>query len=167
MCAAMLVFWATSSPASGQGGGGRGVGPGRGAGVPTPAGPRGGAGGRRGAPDRDGATQAAVGTGEISGVVVVLGSGSPVRRAQVTLSGQELRGNRTALTDDQGRFVFHVLPAGRFNLTVNKAGHVSVSYGAKRPGRPGTPIQLADGQRVEKLSIALAARRRDHRRGRR
>ena len=80
---------------------------------------------------------------------------TPVRRAQVTLSGQELRGNRTTLTDDQGRFAFHVLPAGRFSLTVNKAGHVSVSYGAKRPGRPGTPIQLADGQRVEKLSIGL------------
>ena len=112
-------------------------------------------GGRGAAPDRDGATQAAVGTGEIGGVVVVLGSGSPVRRAQVTLSGQELRGNRTALTDDQGRFVFQVLPAGRFNLSVNKAGHVTTSFGAKRPGRPGTPIQLADGQRIEKLSIAL------------
>ncbi len=90
-----------------------------------------------------------------AGFVVVLGSGSPVRRAQVTLSGQELRGNRTALTDDQGRFVFQVLPAGRFNLSVNKAGHVTTSFGAKRPGRPGTPIQLADGQRIEKLSIAL------------
>ena len=156
MCAAVLVLWATSAPASGQGGGGRGVGPGRGAGVPTPAGPRGGgAGGRLGAPDRDDASQGAVGTGEIGGVVVLLGSGSPVRRAQVTLSGQELRGSRTTLTDDQGRFAFHVLPAGRFGLTVNKAGHVSVSYGAKRPGRPGTPIQLADGQRLEKLSIAL------------
>jgi protocatechuate 3,4-dioxygenase beta subunit len=88
-------------------------------------------------------------------VVVVLGSGGPVRRAQVTLSGQELRGNRTALTDDQGRFAFQVLPAGRFTLTATKPGHVNVSYGAKRPGRPGTPIQLADGQRLEKLSIAL------------
>jgi hypothetical protein len=157
LCAATLVLWAASSPANGQDSGGRGAGPGRGgAGLPTPAGPRGGGeGGRGAAPNRDGATQPAVGTGEISGVVVVLGSGSPVRRAQVTLSGQELRGSRTALSDDQGRFVFHVLPAGRFNLSVNKPGHVATAYGAKRPGRPGTPIQLADGQRVEKLSIAL------------
>jgi hypothetical protein len=73
----------------------------------------------------------------------------------VTLAGQELRGNRTALTDDQGRFTFQVLPAGRFTLTASKPGHVNVSYGAKRPGRPGTPIQLGDGQRLEKLSIAL------------
>ena len=141
--AVLLVLWTSGSPVSGQGGGGRGVGPGRGGagrGVPTPT--------------RDDATQA-VGTGEISGVVVLLGSGGPVRRAQVTLSGQELRGNRTGLTDDQGRFAFQVLPAGRFTLTASKPGHVNVSYGAKRPGRPGTPIQLADGQRVEKISIAL------------
>ena len=153
LSAAALVFWLTSAPASGQGGGGRGVGPARGTGAPGQPGGRGA--GRGMTPERDGATQVAVGTGEVSGVVVVLGNGSPVRRAQVTLSGQELRGNRTSLTDDQGRFAFQVLPAGRFTLSVSKPGHVSTSYGAKRPGRPGTPIQLADGQRLEKLSIAL------------
>ena len=136
-----LVFGTSGSPVSGQAG--RGVGPG----------PRGGGRGVP-APSRDDTTQV-VGTGEISGVVVVLGGGSPVRRAQVTLSGQELRGNRTAVTDEQGRFAFQVLPAGRFTLTASKPGHVNVSYGAKRPGRPGTPIQLTDGQRLEKLAIAL------------
>ena len=153
LAAVLTVFWATSSTADGQGRGAGGVGPGRGeAGMPGPVAGRGG----RGAPERDTATQgAAVGTGEISGVVVLLGAGTPVRRAQVTLSGQELRGNRFTVTDDQGRFAFPVLPAGRFNLQVNKPGHVSVSYGAKRPGRPGTPIQLADGQKIEKLSIAM------------
>jgi protocatechuate 3,4-dioxygenase beta subunit len=142
-CAAALVLWTGTPAVGGQAGGRGGVGPGRGAGG------RGGPG-----PARDEAAQP-VGTGEISGVVVVLGGGTPVRRAQVTLSGQELRGNRMAVTDDQGRFAFQVLPAGRFTLNASKAGHVNVSYGAKRPGRPGTPIQLADGQRVEKLSIAL------------
>jgi protocatechuate 3,4-dioxygenase beta subunit len=154
LCAVAVVLWVASSPASGQGGGGGAVGPGRSAGAPAPAGQ--GRVGRGAAPERDGASPpAAIGTGEISGVVFVLGNGAPVRRAQVTLSGPELRGQRTTVTDDQGRFTFQVVPAGRFNLTANKAGHVSSSYGAKRPGRPGTPIQLGDGQKVEKLGIAL------------
>src|SRR5262245_30119040 len=132
-CVAALVFWAGASPARGQDGGGGGVG-GRGGIGPG----RGGGGRGMPGPARDDGSDGAVGSGEISGVVVVLGSGSPVRRAQVTLSGQELRGNRTALTDDQGRFAFQVLPSGRFMLTASKPGHVNVSYGAKRPGRPGT-----------------------------
>jgi protocatechuate 3,4-dioxygenase beta subunit len=149
-----LVLGMSPSPIAAQGGGGRVGGPGRGLAAPGPAGQ--GRAGRGNGPDRDGASQsAAVGTGEISGVVVVLGTGTPVRRAQITLSGQELRGQRSAVTDDQGRFAFHVLPAGRFNLSASKAGHVTTSYGAKRPGRPGTPIQLVDGQKIDKLAIAL------------
>ena len=100
-------------------------------------------------------TPSVVGTGTISGAVVLEGTGSGVRRARVTLSGTELRGGRTAITDDQGRFAFTALPAGRFTMTASKAGFVDIAYGAKRSGRPGTPIQLSDGQKIEKAVIAL------------
>jgi hypothetical protein len=110
-------------------------------------------GGRLGQPRDD--NNSPVGTGEISGVVMVIGTGTPVRRGRVTLTGSELRGGRTAITDDQGRFAFQLLPAGRFFVTASKPGYVDVAYGAKRPGRPGTPIQLADAQRVDKLTIAI------------
>ena len=40
-------------------------------------------------------------------------------------------------------------------MTASKAGYVNITYGAKRPGRPGTPIQLADGQKLEKANISL------------
>ena len=40
-------------------------------------------------------------------------------------------------------------------MTASKAGYVDISYGAKRPGRPGTPIQLAEGQKLEKANITL------------
>ena len=83
------------------------------------------------------------------------GSGGPVRRARVTLSGAELRGGRSTLTNDEGQFTFAALPAGRFTLTASKAGYVDVPFGAKRPGRPGTPIQLADKQKLENANIAL------------
>lgn len=75
------------------------------------------------------------------------GSTQAARKVRVSLSGAELRGGRTAVTDDRGQFSFTALPAGRYNLSANKPGHVSVSYGQRQPGRPGTPIQLSDGQK--------------------
>ena len=77
------------------------------------------------------------------------GSTQPARRVRLTLSGAELRGGRTTITDDQGQFLFTALPAGRYNLTASKPGHVSVTYGQRSPGRPGTPIQLSDGQKFQ------------------
>lgn len=71
------------------------------------------------------------------------------------LTGAELRGGRSVVTDDQGRFTFQALPAGRFTMTASKPGFVDNTYGAKRPGRPGTPIQLADGQAFNRATITL------------
>jgi hypothetical protein len=139
-----LVLAATSL--AGQGGGGRGAGAGQG-----------GGGGRANFPPpvRDATEQTVVGTGGISGTVVLDGSGTAVRRARVSLAGPELRGGRSTFTDDQGRFNFQALPTGRFTLTASKAGFVDIAYGAKRAGRPGTPVQLAEGQNLTGLTIAM------------
>jgi uncharacterized protein (DUF2141 family) len=105
-------------------------------------------------PTRDQQTQQP-GTGVIAGTVVTEGSGNPVRRARVTLTAPELRGSRSMTTTDEGAFSFTALPAGRYNLSASKPGYVNITFGAKRPGRPGTPIQLIDGQKMEKASISL------------
>jgi hypothetical protein len=104
-----------------------------------------------GAPGTAGAAAAAgqVGTAVISGSVVVSGTGLPARKARVSLSASEGGVNRSATTDDQGQFSIGKLPAGRYSLSASKPGHLNASYGQARPGRPGTPIQLADGQRFE------------------
>ena len=82
--------------------------------------------------------------------VVVAGSGQPARKARVSLSGgNEVGGGRSTTTDDSGRFAFSALPEGRFNLSASKPGHITGTYGQRQPGRPGTPIQLADGQRLQ------------------
>jgi hypothetical protein len=141
-------------PGGRQGGGGGGFG--RQAGAPGgPEGPGGGRGQGRGQAGRGGDAQTAVGTGIISGVVITEGAGTPVRRARVMLAGTELRGGRSVITDDSGQFAFLSVPAGRFTMTASKSGYVDNAYGAKRAGRPGTPIQLADGQKLERTTITL------------
>ena len=94
-------------------------------------------------------------TGIIAGTVTVEGGGTPVRRARVTLTGAGLRPSRTATTNEQGQFSFPQLPAGRFTLGASKPGYVDITYGAKKPGRPGTPITLADGEKLDKINFHL------------
>lgn len=142
--AASLAAQTTQAPPptqAGQAQGAQGRGGGQGAGAQQPA--------------RDAQVQPATGTGVIAGTVLTEGSGGAVRRARVTLTGAELRGSRTATTSDQGAFAFTALPAGRYTLSASKPGYVNISYGARRAGRPGTPIQLVDGQKMEKAVISL------------
>ncbi len=82
--------------------------------------------------------------------MVVAGTGQPARRARVNLTGgNDVGGARSTSTDDAGRFAFSALPEGRFNLSASKPGHITGTYGQRQPGRPGTPIQLSDGQRLQ------------------
>jgi len=135
----LVISVATAAPAqppAGRGGG-RGVGRGQG---PPPGGP---------VPPREGrggGQPLAAGTAAVSGTVVVASTGQPARRARITLNATEGGGSRTAMTDDEGRYAFTSVGAGRYMLSASKTGHVGIIFGQTRPGRPGTPIQLTDGQ---------------------
>jgi protocatechuate 3,4-dioxygenase beta subunit len=94
------------------------------------------------------------GTGVIRGRVLALETGTPIRRAQVRISGQEVM-PKAALTDGEGRFEFRDLPAGRFTLQASKSGYVSVQFGQTRPYESGRPIELADKQVLENSDIAM------------
>ena len=99
------------------------------------------------------------GTGVIAGAVVTDESpAQPVRKAIVTVSGSALPNSRTTITDSAGKFAIGELPEGRFTITVKKAAYIPGAYGATRPGRPGTALALAAGQRADvTLTIARAA----------
>src|SRR5687768_7894323 len=92
------------------------------AGAQPPQG-RGGRGGRGqaqqpGQPrDGRGAQPLTAGTAAVSGMVVVAGTGQPARRARVTLNATEGGGSRTAMTDEEGRYTFDALGAGRYTLS--------------------------------------------------
>jgi hypothetical protein len=98
--------------------------------------------------------QAKTGTGKLRGRVLAADTGAVVRRAQVRINSPDI-GTKTAFTDGQGRYEFKDLPAGRFTLSVSKAGFVTMQYGQRRPFEPGRPIELADAQVMEKADVAL------------
>lgn len=100
-------------------------------------------------------TDAPRGTAIIRGQIVAADTGTPIRRAQVRISSAEAREGRLAATDAQGRFEIKELPAGRYTMTAAKGGFVSLQYGQRRPSESGTPIELGDGQTIDKLQIAL------------
>ncbi len=97
---------------------------------------------------------AKTGTGRLRGRVQAADTGAIVRRAQVRISSADI-GTKTAFTDAQGRYEFKDLPAGRFSLSVSKSGFVTMQYGQSRPFEPGRPIELTDGQVLEKADVAL------------
>ncbi len=99
--------------------------------------------------------EAPKGTAMLRGVVVAADTGAPVRRAQVRASSSESGDTRTTLTDEQGRFELRELAGGRYTLTASKGGFITLQYGQRRPGEPGTPVDLAAGRTIEKLVIGL------------
>jgi hypothetical protein len=98
--------------------------------------------------------QPKTGTARMRGRVVALDTATPVRRAQVRISGPDI-GSKTSLTDAQGRFEFGDLPAGRFQLTASKSGFVAMQFGQTRPFESGKPVDLTDGQVMDKTDCAL------------
>jgi hypothetical protein len=99
--------------------------------------------------------QAPKGTGVIRGRVTAADSGTPLRRAQVRLGGTNVRISQVANTDGDGRYDFPNLPAGRYSLTVTKSGYVTLEFGQQRPFEPGKPLDLADGQQIDKVDFTL------------
>jgi protocatechuate 3,4-dioxygenase beta subunit len=123
---------------------------------PTPTAPNGGAPGARlpGTPPRD-LSAAPKGTSALRGTVTRADTGAPLRRAQVRAFAAELREQRVAMTDDNGRYELKELPAGRYTVNASKGGYVSLQFGQRRPFEQGQPLELADGQTLEKVDFVL------------
>jgi hypothetical protein len=95
------------------------------------------------------------GTAALRGIVVDAESGAPLRRAQVRAMGAGHPDMKGATTDEQGRFELTELVGGRYTLTAQKSGYVSLSYGQRRPSERGTPVDLPPGQAIDKITIGL------------
>src|SRR5256885_7470386 len=117
------------------------------------AGIQAGPGGAPQAPARDSAAK--TGTARIRGHVLAAESGTPLRKAQVRVTSPELRENRVTTTDAQGAYELKELPAGRYLVTASKGSFVTLQFGQTRPLQQGRPIEVLDGQTMEKIDFAL------------
>ena len=111
----------------------------------------------------------------IEGSIVRQGTGEPLAHARVTLSRARgaapavtaptapgARGAITppkqiapVITNDQGKFSFQDLDEGSYTLQVLANGYVSLNYGQRYPGGPGSPISLKAGQELKDLTVNL------------
>jgi hypothetical protein len=107
------------------------------------------------APARDARPAEKKGTGIIKGRVVTADGGRPLRRVQVTVSSPDLSEARNVSTSTQGGFEVKELPAGRYTVTASRAGFLRLQYGQRRPAESGRPLQLADGQTLDRIDFAL------------
>jgi hypothetical protein len=82
----------------------------------------------------------------ISGRVFDANTNTPIRRAQIQGSNDELFVD--ALSDDEGRFQLANLPPGQWRVTVSKGGYFTWQPGQQRPFSDPPPITLTRGQRV-------------------
>jgi hypothetical protein len=95
------------------------------------------------------------GTSLIRGFVVAADTGDPIRRAMVTVRSNDGRSGGVVSTNAEGRFEIKELLGGRYNISAQKAGYVSTSYGQRRAEQPGTPLEILEGQIVDKLTISM------------
>ena len=106
------------------------------------------------APPRDAAAPR-TGTARIRGRIVAADTGQPLRKALVRAVSAEIRENRQATTDNNGVYEITEMPAARYQLTATKGSFVQLQYGQSRPFEPGKPLEVGDGQVIEKVDFSL------------
>jgi Carboxypeptidase regulatory-like domain len=99
--------------------------------------------------------QPRTGTARLRGRVVATDSAAPIRRAIVRLVSPR-DGSWVATTDNDGRYEFPDLPAGRFMVTATKAGFVTTGGGQATESGPGRIIELLAGQVLDNIDIRLS-----------
>jgi hypothetical protein len=120
-----------------------------------PTAPISGAPGATTDPRRDPNEIPQTGTGVIKGTVVRADTGRPLRQVRVTLRADGVRDLPVASTDDKGAFELKGLPPARFTLTASKGGFVTLQHGQRRANEPGQPIELAEGEVIERVDLTL------------
>jgi hypothetical protein len=89
------------------------------------------------------------GTAVITGRVIRADTQQPLRRAQVRVTGGSLRQPAVAGTNARGVYEIPDLPAGRYTVTVTRTGYLALQNGQRYPGETGTPLELANGAKME------------------
>jgi hypothetical protein len=95
------------------------------------------------------------GSGAIRGRILVAETGVPLRRARVSLQGDNPLDARGTTTDLDGFYEFTDLAAGEYRVTASKGLFVPLAYGQRRWNERGTAVTVADGKITPGIDIAL------------
>ena len=98
---------------------------------------------------------APAGTAAISGVATSDDGSRPVRFAYVLLLGATTGTVKVSSTDAEGKFTFSGLAPDRYTVGVSKLPYLGTIAGSKRPGRPGTPVVVAAGQKIGNVAVRM------------
>ncbi|MBP6715738.1 MAG: carboxypeptidase regulatory-like domain-containing protein, partial [Acidobacteria bacterium] len=111
-------------------------------------------------------------TASVTGRITALPDNTPVVRARVTLSGDEIfecppnnppgrtdncvKYKRVAITDANGQYTIDKLPRGKtFVVTADKTGYSPRGFGETPPSVPPVFIELKDGEKKLSVDIQL------------
>jgi protocatechuate 3,4-dioxygenase beta subunit len=109
----------------------------------------------------------------IEGVVVKLGAGEPLANASIQLNLEDSRDrrsggpaeratprddlHRTTKSDRDGRFMFENVAPGTYRLIATyDGGYVPVEYGQRSPTGQGINFEIAAGQRMTGIQLAMS-----------
>jgi protocatechuate 3,4-dioxygenase beta subunit len=98
----------------------------------------------------------------MEGHIVNALSGTPLRKATINLSRQNngplaagARGNYSATTDASGHYSIAGIEPGSYRINVDHTGFLNMAYNARRPGGPGTALDLARAQKMTGVDFRL------------
>jgi hypothetical protein len=96
------------------------------------------------------------GSAQVEGVVINAATGSPVRKAYVSLSTvEDDPAEALAITDSSGRFGFANVPPGRYHLHARCDGYQQAWYGASTPGHAPGVITLRPGESRQEFALSM------------
>jgi hypothetical protein len=95
--------------------------------------------------------------GSVRGTVTDHETGSPVRRATISLAADGKQ-SASVISDEGGGFEFRSVPAGVYTLSAAKTGYLTSISGQASPGngRLGVPLRISAGQNVKGLIVKMS-----------
>jgi len=94
----------------------------------------------------------------VSGTVVKLAGGAPIKSADVLLTSlADHTHTLSTVTDAGGRFELDGIAAGRYRLRVSHEGFLTQEYGARKPGETGATLMLGSSQNLQEVVFRLVA----------
>jgi hypothetical protein len=94
-------------------------------------------------------------TGVLRGRVIAADTGTGLGRARVMIAATATTPIRGAVTDANGTWEMTKVVPGRYTITVTRPPYVMLQYGQRNSLVPGTPVELADGQVIDRLDVRL------------